>query len=158
MKRLLFICLGNICRSPAAEGIMKSLIEQENLQDIIYVDSAGTINYHSGELPWPEMREHAILRGYDLTHRARQFKPVKDFSEFDYIVTMDDQNYRDIIKLDKDGLYYSKIFRMAQFSSRQDVQSVPDPYDCGPEAFENVLNILEDTCANLLIKIKDELK
>ena len=136
---------------------MKSLILKENLQDSIYVDSAGTINYHKGELPWPEMRKHAKLRGFELTHKARQFNPDKDFTEFDYLITMDDQNYRDIRKSDKKGLYPSKIFKMAQFSSRQNVESVPDPYDGGPGEYENVLNILEDTCANLLIKIKNEL-
>ena len=158
MLKVLFICLGNICRSPAAEGILKSYIEQENLHDDIYVDSAGTINYHTGELPYPEMRKHAKIRGYELTHLARQFDPDKDFTRFDYLITMDDLNYRDIKKLDKNNLYSSSLLKMIQFCTQHNVSSVPNPYDCGPEAYENVLNILEDACANLLIKIKNDHK
>ena len=150
MKKVLFICLGNICRSPAAEGIMKSLLRKRNLSDRFTVDSAGMIDYHTGEDPDPRMLEHASERGYKLTHKARQFNPKKDFKEFDYLVTMDDQIEKDVKKLDKGNEYSDKIFKMAKFCSHYNVKSVPDPYDEGPEAFETVLDILEDACGYFL--------
>ena len=156
MKKVLFICLGNICRSPAAEGIMKSLLRKRNLSDRFTVDSAGMIDYHTGEGPDPRMLEHASERGYKLTHKARQFNPKKDFKEFDYLVTMDDQIEKEVKKLDKANEYSDKIFRMSKFCSHYNVKSVPDPYDEGPEAFETVLDILEDACGYFLDKIKDE--
>jgi len=158
MIRVLFICLGNICRSPAAEGIMKSLILNNNLQNEISVDSAGTISYHTGESPDSRMLKHATQKGYELNHKARKFNPDKDFKEFDYILTMDDQNYIDINKLDKRNLYSTKVCKIADFSSDPKVKSVPDPYNGGPEAFDNVIDILMDACTNLLNKIKYELK
>lgn len=156
MPRVLFVCMGNICRSPAAEGVFKKLVKSENLDKLIEVDSAGTIEYHSGELPDTRMRKHALQRGYDLTSRARQFNPAKDFDEFDYIVTMDDDNYSNIMDLDKNNLYKRKIFKMTSFSSDKSVSKVPDPYYGGSEGFENVLDILEDCTNNLLVKIKSD--
>lgn len=156
MKKILFICLGNICRSPAAEGIMKSLLHKRHLTDKFHVDSAGMINYHTGEDPDPRMLKHALDRGYKLHHKARQFNPKKDFQEFDYLVTMDDQIEMDVKKLDKEKKYSDKIYKMAKFCSHYNVNSVPDPYEEGPEAFEHVLDILEDACGYFLDKIKDE--
>jgi len=148
--------MGNICRSPAAEGVFKKLVKSENLDKLIEVDSAGTIEYHSGELPDARMRKHALQRGYDLTSRARLFDPKRDFMEFDYIVTMDDDNYSNIKSLDKNNLYTHKIFKMTSFSSDKSVSKVPDPYYGGSEGFENVLDILEDCTNNLLVKIKSD--
>ena len=156
MKKVLYICLGNICRSPAAEGITKSLISKRSLKDKIQVDSAGMIDYHTGEGADPRMLQHASERGYKLTHKARQFNPKKDFKEFDYLVTMDDQVFMDVNKLDKEKVYSSKIYKMAKFCSHYNIKSIPDPYDEGPEAFENVLDLLEDACGYFLDKIKDE--
>ncbi len=158
MKKVLFICLGNICRSPAAEGIMQSLVLKNNLQEKISVDSAGTIGYHTGESPDPRMLKQASERGFELNHKARKFNPDNDFKEFDYIVTMDDQNYKDVKNLDKKNIYSSKIYKIAEFSSDPKVKTVPDPYYGGPEAFDHVIDILKDACSNLLNKIKDELK
>ena len=155
-KKILFVCLGNICRSPAAEGIMKSLVQKNGNDDQIFIDSAGTIAYHTGESPDPRMVSHAITRGYILDHKARKFNPEKDFQQFDYIVTMDDQNNADIKSLDSNGIYQNKIFKMIDFSKRFQVDEVPDPYYLGPTGFENVLDILEDACNGLLNKIKDE--
>jgi protein-tyrosine phosphatase len=155
MKKVLFICLGNICRSPAAEGIMKSLLHKQNLSDKFSVDSAGMIDYHTGESPDPRMLKHASERGYKLTHKARQFNAAKDFTEFDYLVTMDDEIYKDVVKLDKAHLYGAKIYKMAKFCSHYNVKEVPDPFDGGPEAFETVLDILEDSCGYFLTNIKN---
>jgi protein-tyrosine phosphatase len=150
--------MGNICRSPAAEGVFKKLVQSENLENIIEVDSAGTIGYHSGEMPDARMRQHASQRGYNLISRARQFDAKKDFEEFDYIVTMDDDNYSSIISLDKKNLHKQKIFKMTSFSSDKSVTEVPDPYYGGSEGFENVLDILEDSTNNLLRKIKSDVE
>ncbi len=156
-KKILFVCLGNICRSPAAEGIMKKFVAQNNLDNIIEVDSAGTMGYHTGEGADPRMKRHAKNRGYDLTSAARRFDPKKDFPNFDYIVTMDDQNFADINSLDNEKKFHNKIFKMASFCKNHDIAEVPDPYYEGSEGFEYVLDILEDGCGNLLNKIKNEI-
>jgi protein-tyrosine phosphatase len=148
--------MGNICRSPAAEGVFKNLIYAEELENIIQVDSCGTIGYHSGELPDARMRKHSAQRGYELTSIARQFNPKKDFDEFDYIVTMDDDNYEDILGLDSKNAYRNKVYKMTSFSSDKSVSEVPDPYYGGSDGFENVLDILEDCTKNLLTRIKSD--
>lgn len=158
MVRVLFVCMGNICRSPAAEGIFRKFAENANLGKQITVDSAGTIDYHSGELPDARMRKHALTRGYDLDSRARQFNPKKDFIDFDYIITMDNDNYSNITNLDHKNQYSNKILKMADFISDKNVREVPDPYYGGSEGFEFVINILEDGSKNLLTKIKDGLE
>jgi low molecular weight protein-tyrosine phosphatase len=157
-KKVLFVCMGNICRSPAAEGIMTSLVKKNNLENSIQIDSAGTIAYHKGEGADPRMKKHAASRGYNLTSLARKFNPGKDFDEFDYIVTMDDDNYTNILVHDTDGLYIDKLHKMAKFSSDPDVTEIPDPYYGGAKGFETVIDILEDTCENLLEKIKDDIE
>src|SRR5690554_4054975 len=93
--RLLFVCLGNICRSPAAEGIMKRIVLKNDFQDLIEVDSAGTSGWHEGELPDERMRAHGDRRGYDFSSKARKFKK-SDFDNFDYIIVMDENNYNTV--------------------------------------------------------------
>ncbi len=155
-KKILFVCMGNICRSPAAEGIMTSLVKKNNLEKSIEVDSAGTIAYHEGEGADPRMKKHAANRGYDLTSVARKFNPEIDFEKFDYIVTMDDENYFNILALDPESKFIDKLHKMVEFSSEPDVTEVPDPYYGGSKGFETVLDILEDSCSNLLEKIKED--
>lgn len=150
--------MGNICRSPAAEGIFKKLVKVENLENKISTDSAGTIEYHSGELPDERMRRHGQTRGYTFDSRARLFNPKKDFDDFDYIITMDNENYSDIITLDSRQMYKDKIFKMGDFISEKKINEVPDPYYSGSEGFEFVLNLLELGTKNLLIKVKEELE
>lgn len=157
-KSILFVCLGNICRSPAAEGIMKKFIQAENLDKELEVDSAGTIGYHTGEGADPRMKRHAKNRGYDLTSLARKFNPGEDFDHFDYIVTMDNQNYSDIKSLDFSHRFYHKILKMADFCKINKIKEVPDPYYEGDEGFEYVIDILEEGCSNLLNQIKDKNK
>jgi len=156
MIKVLFVCMGNICRSPAAEGIFKKFVADANLESKISIDSAGTIGYHSGEMPDSRMRRHALARGYDLDSRARQFNPKQDFEDFDYIVTMDNENYSDIKKLDIKKLYIDKILKMGDFISDKNVSEVPDPYYGGAEGFEFVIDVLEDGTKNLLTKIKKD--
>ena len=157
MKKLLFVCLGNICRSPAAEAVMKSLIEKSPFQGKIEVDSCGTSAHHEGEMADSRMRSHARKRGYNLESIARGFCD-KDFSDYDFILTMDDSNYRNIISLDQSGSYKTKVFPMTQFCKEIKVKEVPDPYYGGPEGFEHVLDILEDACGNFLNTMKDKLE
>ena len=128
MIKVLFVCMGNICRSPAAEGIFKKLVDDAKLDNEISIDSAGSIGYHTGELPDKRMRSHASARGYNLESRARQFNPKNDFEEFDYIITMDNENYSDIKKLDIKKLYNDKILKMGDFIADKNVSEVPDPY------------------------------
>lgn len=148
--RLLFVCLGNICRSPAAEEIMRCKVEQAGLSAAIEVDSAGTYGGHAGELPDPRMRNAARNRGYRLTHHARRFVEA-DFDRFDRIIVMDDNNYEAVHRLAPSRAAAEKIFRMAEFFRHQpDRTYVPDPYYEGHEGFERVLDMLEDGCDGLL--------
>ena len=148
-KRILFVCMGNICRSPAAEGILRSKAEKAGLAEHYEIDSAGTYSGHSGDLPDPRMREAAQRRGYRLTHRAR---PVldEDFSRFDMLIAMDERNYDALDRLAFTLEDKAKIYRMTDFSSRHDYDHVPDPYYEGREGFELVLDLLEDACTGLL--------
>lgn len=154
--KIIFVCLGNICRSPAAQGVMEKLIKEEKLEDFVEVDSAGTIAYHHGESADSRMIKHASRRSYELTSIARKFNPQKDFDDADYIVTMDNENYKDVLEMDYTGKYRNKIYKMTQFSRKIKAPEVPDPYYKGAEGFEYVLDILEDACGGLLERIKDE--
>jgi protein-tyrosine phosphatase len=156
-KKILFVCMGNICRSPAAAGIAKKFLETRGLNGTIEVDSAGTLDYHTGELPDPRMIKHALKRGYRLDSHARQFNAKKDFEYFDYIVTMDDDNFREITSLDKNNKYTDKVFKMISFGTKLKVNEVPDPYYSGSDGFEHVLDILEDSVEGLLNKVEDDI-
>lgn len=152
-KKILFVCLGNICRSSTAEAIMLHLLEQAGMEKEIKVDSAGILSYHQGELPDSRMRMHASRRGYNLVHRSR---PVctEDFYDFDMIIGMDDRNIDDLHRLAPSPEEEKKIYRMRDFSVKKMVDYVPDPYYGGASGFENVLDILEDACAGLLDELK----
>lgn len=146
---VLFVCLGNICRSPAANGIMNAVVQSHGDTDRFTIDSAGTGNYHIGDLPDRRMRVHALRRGYDLTHRCRQVRE-SDFDDFDIIVAMDESNRRNLCNIAPNVEAEKKIVMMADFSdmtSRYD--HIPDPYYEGAEGFELVLDLLESACENL---------
>jgi protein-tyrosine phosphatase len=147
--RILFVCLGNICRSPAAGGIFQDMLVGRGVLHRFEVDSAGTYGGHAGELPDSRMRAAAARRGYQLTHRARRFCS-DDFFLFDKIVVMDDANFEAVAALSPDPAAEQKICRMADFCRQFAVDHVPDPYYEGQRGFEYVLDILEDACANLL--------
>jgi len=158
MTKVLFICLGNICRSPAAEGVFQDLVINENLSDKIFVDSAGTIGNHEGQLPDARMRKQALLRGIELKSRSRKFNEHVDFDDFDYIITMDNSNYKNIKELDINKKYNEKIFKLTSFCKDTDDEEVPDPYWSGEDGFELVLNMVTDGSTNLLKYIKERLK
>lgn len=153
MKKILFVCLGNICRSSSAEEIMRHCIAEAGLERELAVDSAGILSYHQGELPDSRMRMHAARRGYQLTHRSRPVT-TSDFYDFDLIVAMDDRNVADL-KERAPGLEEErKIVRMTDYCRHRVADHVPDPYYGGASGFENVLDILEDACAGLLEAIR----
>lgn len=147
--RLLFVCLGNICRSPSAENIMNYLLEQRGLQSNITCDSAGTSSYHIGSSPDSRMRAAAKKRGINLVGRARQFTAA-DFDQFDLILAMDDSNYRNILALDSAGAHAHKVKRMCEFCQQYPDREVPDPYYGGVDGFDYVIDLLMDACDGLL--------
>ena len=155
MKKILFVCLGNICRSASAEEIMRTYVENDGKSAEIMVDSAGILSYHRGELPDQRMRMHARKRGYDLTHRSRPVT-TDDFFDFDLIVGMDDRNIQDLIDRAPNVETEKKIVRMTDYVNHHEVDYVPDPYYGGEQGFENVLDILEDACRGLLDAIENE--
>ena len=151
--KILFVCLGNICRSSSAEGVMKHLLEESGLGNEFVVDSAGISSYHQGELPDSRMRAHAIRRGYELTHRSRSVR-TEDFYNFDLIIGMDDRNIDDLKDCAPSPEEWKKIHLMTEYCTRfTHADHVPDPYYGGAEGFEYVLDLLEDACAGLLERI-----
>jgi len=149
MKKILFVCLGNICRSPMAEGVMRRLVEEKGLEKDFEIDSAGTSGYHQGDLPDSRMRAHASKRGYNLTHRSRRVR-TEDFYDFDLIIGMDDNNIADLQDRAPSTEASKKIRRMTDYNSRIAADHVPDPYYGGDAGFEHVIDLLEDACSGLL--------
>ena len=156
MKKILFVCLGNICRSSTAEGVMLHLIEEAGLEKEFVIDSAGILSYHQGELPDSRMRAHAARRGYQLVHRSRPVR-TEDFYNFDLIIGMDDQNIRDLQRMATSEEEKNKIFKMTDFCQRFSYRdSVPDPYYGGDSGFELVLDLLEDAVEGLLDQLENK--
>lgn len=149
MKKIVFVCLGNICRSPLAQGVMEQLLQDSNRTQEVLLDSAGMLNYHEGELPDERMRLHASQRGYDLTHRSRPIQE-SDFGRFDLVIGMDDRNIDDLKRLAPTLEDVQKIHRMTDFCLTFDADHVPDPYYGGAEGFEYVIDLVEDACQGLL--------
>jgi protein-tyrosine phosphatase len=154
--RLLFVCLGNICRSPTAEGVMRSLVEQAGLQGTIEVDSAGTGAWHVGEPPDERARAAARGRGVTLTGRARQVRD-EDFDFFDFVVAMDASNLRDLRRMAPGSEAREKVKLLREFdpASAGEVDlDVPDPYHGGHRGFEDVFDLVQAACAGLLEQLK----
>lgn len=151
--RLLFVCLGNICRSPSAENIMNYLLAKQGLQSQISCDSAGTSSYHIGSRPDSRMAAAAKKHGINLVGHARQFTTV-DFEEFDLILAMDDSNYHNILALDSSDQYASKVKRMCDFCQEYPDREVPDPYYGGTDGFDYVINLLMDACGGLIKELE----
>ena len=153
---VLFVCAGNICRSPLAEGIFRHYVEQEGLLDKFVIDSAGTGGWHAGEMPDKRSRAVAAAHGIQLTGRARQFK-LKDLKQFDRIIAMDRSNFRDLqAQCDPGDL--QKLHLMQDFEEPpRKGGDVPDPYYGGNQGFEEVFRILERSCLNLFQALKEEI-
>ena len=150
--KVLFVCLGNICRSPAAQAIFEHYVREAGLQDRIQVDSAGIYGGHQGNPPDRRMRTAALYRGFAVTHTARQVKAM-DFMDFDLIIAMDDQNYEDLMHLAPSVEATHKVRRMADFLTTHKISYIPDPYYMGVEGFSHVLDLLEESCQNLLTQL-----
>ena len=153
---VLFVCMGNICRSPAAEGIFQALVNTAGLQDQIQCDSAGTLGYHAGELADSRMRQAASKRGFTLTSRARKVNAA-DLQSFDLVIAMDLDNYAYLEELQQKIDGSAQLSLMCDYAKHSDRKEVPDPYYGGAKGFETVLDLLEDSCAGLLQKIQEQI-
>jgi protein-tyrosine phosphatase len=151
--RLLFVCMGNICRSPAAHGVMEKRVAEAGLAEVIFIDSVGTGGWHSGDGADPRMQRHAGKRGYALTHRARQVQE-RDFDEFDLILIMDEQNRRDIREFAPTQAHMKKVVLLTDFARDRKDTYVPDPYYGEADGFEEVLDIVENACEHLLKHVR----
>ncbi len=153
MVRVCFVCLGNICRSPTAEGVFRHLLRRRGLAGAIEVDSAGTSAYHVGEPPDARATAAAARRGIRLSGRARQFKP-EDFARFDYVVAMDRANLRRLREMARRAGALDKVFLFRDLDpDSPEGADVPDPYYGGPDGFEEVLDIVEAGAEGLLAHI-----
>lgn len=148
-RRVLFVCWGNICRSPTAEGVLRHLVDQRGVSDAIEVDSAGTIDFHGGEPPDPRMSQAAARRGYTLSGASRLIEP-RDLEEFDLVLAMDRKNLADIEEVC--GQRTENVRLLSDFLPAGPVE-VPDPYFGGAEGFDTVLDLLEEACPRILDRL-----
>jgi protein-tyrosine phosphatase len=156
--RICFVCLGNICRSPTAEGVMQHLAREAGLDAKLVLDSAGTGAWHVGELPDPRSRSAAKKRGYDLTHRARKFI-ANDFDRFDLVLAMDRDNYDSLHRLARGRTHVPPIRLLRSFDqSAPEGAEVPDPYSGDDDGFEDVLDICERACRGLLEHVRSRVQ
>ena len=156
VKKILFVCLGNICRSPAAEGIFKQKVKNRDLEQLFVVDSAGTGSWHVGNLPDQRMREAALSRGIELTSRSRKIEE-NDLYEFDHILVMDNDNLEAVKSLIKDhkNPVNSKIKLILSYSKNSQLEEVPDPYYGGQNGFDKVIDLLDDAMDGLIDSLMD---
>jgi low molecular weight protein-tyrosine phosphatase len=154
--RVCFVCLGNICRSPTAEGVMNGLLQRERLDGAVAVESAGTAGYHAGELPDRRARAAAKARGLVLESRARQFL-ASDFARLDYVVAMDEENLSNLEALAPDAAARSKLRLLRSFDpAAPPGAAVPDPYYGGEDGFSHVLDLCEAACSGLIEHLRRE--
>lgn len=146
--------MGNICRSPSAEAVFRSMVKKQKLEKEFVIDSAGTIAYHAGKPADKRMQAHAVHRGYNLTSISRQIDPATDFDAFDMIIAMDEENLQSLKTVARNQDDLKKLYMMTDFSKNWNYQEVPDPYYGGEEGFELVLDLLEDACEGLLEELK----
>lgn len=156
VKKVLFVCLGNICRSPAAEGVFKQKIKERDLENFFLVDSAGTGGWHVGNLADPRMRETALSRGIELTSRSRKIEE-SDLYEFDHILVMDNDNFDAVKSLisDHKSPLNSKIKLLLSYSKNPQLEEVPDPYYGGQNGFDKVIDLLDDAMDGLIDSLMD---
>lgn len=151
--KVLFVCLGNICRSPTAEGVFQKLVKDSGLSDFIQTDSAGTAGWHHGKMPDPRTIAAAKRRNIDLSVLRARAVEGKDFHEFDYILAMDETNLEYLQELKPDD-YSGHLSLFLEFGQQTRYREVPDPYYGGAEGFERVLDLVEDAAAGLLTSIQ----
>lgn len=151
--KILFVCMGNICRSPSAEAVFTGLVKNNGLLKNFEIDSAGTTAYHVGQRADRRMQAHAIKRGFNLTSISRLFNPETDFDYFDLIIGMDDENMHTLKYMARNDSDLDKLHKMTDFSKKWNYDEVPDPYYGGDAGFELVLDLLEDACDGLLKEV-----
>lgn len=155
--KICFVCLGNICRSPTAEGIFQHLVNERDLDPYFYIDSAGTSAYHIGEKANSKSQKVANKHGVQLRSRARRFEAA-DLDEFDLILAMDHENFDNINRLDSSKAYSHKIKLMREFDPRPDDKAVPDPYYGGMDGFQNVFDVLKRSSEALLDELEKQVE
>ncbi len=149
--KVLFVCLGNICRSPAAEAVFKKFVNDAGRENEFEIDSAGTGGWHVGEQADPRMRQAASERGYSITSLGRQVTTV-DFQNFDLIIAMDSNNFHNLLPLQTEN-DRAKLMQFQELMTTRKIEGVPDPYYGGPDGFTLVLDILQEGCEELLIRL-----
>ena len=152
MVRVLFVCLGNICRSPTAEGVFRKLVTEQGLAAQIEIDSAGTHAYHIGEPPDPRATEAAARRGIDLAGLRGRQAVAEDLAIFDYVLAMDKENQRHLLAIA--GAHTGKVRLFLEYAESAGTLEVPDPYWGGATGFERVIDMIEDAAAGLLAEIR----
>lgn len=153
MVKVLFVCMGNICRSPTAQGVFEQLVTREGLQDRIHIDSAGTHAYHIGEPPDARAQAAAKRRGIDLSPQRARRVDTADFLEFDYVLAMDRSNYEDLHAICHPE-YTERLKLFLAYAPEAGEQDVPDPYYGGAQGFERVLDLIEMAAQGLLADVK----
>jgi len=151
---VLFVCMGNICRSPSAEAVFKKLVRESGLKDRFHCESAGTIGFHAGQPADRRMRTAAEKRGYNLDSLSRQVLP-DDFENFDHIIAMDLENLEGLESIGRNTDGKAKVSLMCEYAKDHSDREVPDPYYGGRQGFEHVLDLLEDACGGLLDQLKE---
>jgi protein-tyrosine phosphatase len=146
---VLFVCMGNICRSPTAQGVFRALVEREGLADRIVTDSAGTISYHVGEPPDRRARETAVKRGLDLSDLRARRAVSEDFKRFDYLVAMDRDNFSELMAICPEG-FEERLHLFMDFAPHRPEMEVPDPYYGGVRGFDRVFDMVEEASRGLL--------
>jgi len=154
---VLFVCLGNICRSPTAEGVFQHKVNEAGLTDKIRVDSAGTSAFHVGEPPDKRSQQEAQKVGYDLSYIRSRKAEAKDFVDFDLVIAMDLENYHNLLLLKTNGYDNKLKLFIRDYAPQLEIEEVPDPYYGGPEGFTKVLQMIEVASDNLLSEIKEQL-
>jgi protein-tyrosine phosphatase len=155
--RVLFICAGNICRSPTAEGVFRSLVAEAGLAERIAIDSAGTHGYHLGEPPDPRARQAAAQRGYNLDGQRTRQVTAQDCERFDLLLVMDEDNLRAVRRLCPSA-HTHKLKKLVDYLPQSDYREIPDPYYGGPEGFELVLNLIEKASRALFDELRQSLR
>ena len=153
MVNVVFVCLGNICRSPSAEGVFRKLVRDEGLADIIKTDSSGTSGWHVGEAPDPRAQEAASQRGIDISDLRGRRSLARDFHDFDYVLAMDRRNYADLLALAPTGTE-DCLHMFLNFAPQLGETEVPDPYYGGDQGFDDVLDMIEAASKGLLDHIR----
>lgn len=155
MIKVLFVCTGNICRSPTAEGIFRHYVEEQGLSKHIHIDSAGLLDYHEGDGADHRTQAHAKKRGFDLSQIISRPIIRDDFKEYDYLIAMDGSHLQAMVELCPENLKESRVIKlMLDYSKKWKGQGVPDPYYTGEDGFELVLDMIEESCKVLLEEIK----